>query len=57
MIIRDSQGNFIASLSKKLYAPLGAIEAKAKAFEEGIVFAGDIGIKNFVVEDDCLAIV
>ena len=57
MIIRDSQGNFIASLSKKLYAPLGAIEAKAKAFEEGIVFAGDIGIQNFVVEDDCLAIV
>ena len=57
MIIRDSQGNFIASLSKKLYTPLGAIEAKAKAFEEGIVFAGDIGIQNFVVEDDCLAIV
>ena len=57
MIIRDSQGNFIASLSKKLYTPLGAIEAKAKAFEEGIVFAGDIGIQNFVVKDDCLAIV
>ena len=57
MIIRDSQGNFIASLSKKLYAPFGAIEAKAKAFEEGIVFIGDIGIRNFVVEDDCLAIV
>lgn len=41
LIIRDSQDNFIAGLSKKLNAPLGAIEAEAKAFEEGIVFAGD----------------
>lgn len=44
VIIRDSQGNFIAGLSKKLNAPLGAIEAEAKAFEEGIVFAGEVGI-------------
>ena len=44
VIIRDSQGNFIVGLSKKLNTPLGAIEAEAKAFEEGIVFAGDVGI-------------
>ena len=57
VIIRDSQGNFIASRSKKLNAPLGAIEAKAKAFEEGIVIVGEVGIQNFVIEGDCLAIV
>jgi len=33
------------------------IDAEAKAFEEGIVFAGDVGIQNFVVEGDCLVIV
>lgn len=57
VIIRDSQGNLIVGLSKKLNAPLGAIEAEAKAFEEGIVFACTVGIQNFVVEGDCLAIV
>ena len=44
VIIRDCQGNFISGLSKKLNTPLGAIEAEAKAFEEGIVFVGDVGI-------------
>ena len=44
MIIRDCQENFISGLSKKLNTPLGAIEAEAKAFEEGIVFVGDVGI-------------
>lgn len=51
MIIRDSQENFIAGLSKKLNAHLGAIEAKAKAkaFEDGFVFASEVGIQNVVV--------
>ena len=44
VIIRDCQENFILGLSKKLNTPLGAIEAEAKAFEEGIVFVGDVGI-------------
>ena len=44
VIIRYSKGNFITGLSKKLNAPLGAIEAEAKAFEEGIVFVGEVGI-------------
>lgn len=57
VIIRDSQGNFIAGMSYKLNAPVGAIEAEAKTFEEGIVFVGEVDIQNFVVEDDCLAIV
>ena len=48
------QGNRPAHLLAKNV--LG-IEDKAKAFEEGIVFAGDVGIQNFVVKGDYLAIV
>lgn len=48
MIIRDSQENFIAGLSKKLNAHLGAIEAKAKVSEDGFVFASEVGIQNVV---------
>ena len=33
------------------------IEAKAKAFETGIIFAKEVGIKKFVLEGDSLIIV
>lgn len=41
-----------AALSKTIMAPLGAIEAEAKAFEAGILFAKDIGIQEFILEGD-----
>ena len=44
VIIRDDSGRVEAALSKKIYALLGAVEAKAKAFEVGLLFAKDIGI-------------
>ena len=47
VVIRDNEGNFIAGLSKKLHVPLGAIETEAKAFKAGIIFAGEIGIRDF----------
>ena len=39
MVVRDHEGNFIAGLSKKIHALLGAVEVEAKAFEAGIFFA------------------
>ena len=47
---------FIAGLSKKIHAPLGIIEAEAKAFETGINFAKEVGIREFVLEGDSLTI-
>ena len=41
-----------AALSKKIMAPLGVVEAEAKAFEAGILFAKDIGIQEFILEGD-----
>ncbi|XP_075654531.1 uncharacterized protein LOC142624702 [Castanea sativa] len=57
VVIRDNEGHFIAGLSKKLNLPLGAIETKAKAFEIGIAFAGEIGIRDFVLEGDSLIMI
>ena len=57
VVIRDHVGNFIASLSKKFWCPLGAIEVEAKAFESGLEFAKDMGIQDFVLEGDSLNIV
>ena len=57
VIIRDHEGKFIAGLSKKVHAPLGIVEAKAKAFEAGIIFAKEVGIRDLVLEGDSLIIV
>ena len=52
VVIRDHGGNFIASLSKKIHAPLGAVEVETKAFEAGIFFAKEVGIREFILEGD-----
>lgn len=38
-------------------APLGAIEAKAKAFEVGLQFAKDMLIQDFILEGDSQVLV
>ena len=45
-----------AALSKKIMAPLGALEVEAKAFEAGLLFAKDIGIQELVLEGDSITI-
>ena len=37
VIIRDDEGRVEAALSKKIYAPLGVVEAEAKAFETTLI--------------------
>ena len=56
IIIRDEEGRVEAALSKRIKAPLGAIEAEAKAFEAGLLFAKDIGIQEVVLEGDSIII-
>ena len=57
MIVRDHEGNFTVGLSKKIHASLGAIEVKAKAFKAGILFAKEVGIREFILEGDSAVIV
>ena len=56
VIIRDHEGKFIAGLSKKFHAPLGIVEAEAKAFEAGIIFAKEVGIRDLVLEGSLIVI-
>ena len=60
MLISVSSGTILnrleAALSKKIKAPLGAVEAEAMAYEAGLLFAKDIGIQDFIVEGDSLVI-
>lgn len=50
VIVRDHEGNFIVGLGKKILASLGAIEVEAKAFEVGIFFPKEVGIREFILE-------
>ena len=56
VIIRDDKGRLEAAISKKINAPLGVVEAEAMAYETGMMFAKDIGIQDFIIEEDSLVI-
>ena len=57
IVIRDLHGVVMAALSKKLKAPLGALEVEAKAMVKAVTFAWDLGIRDCIFESDALTIV
>ena len=50
VVIRDSEGRLEAAPSKKILLPLGAAEVEAKAFEVGLLFAKEVGVRDVVLE-------
>ena len=46
-----------AALSKRLMLPLGPVKTEAKAMEEGITFAWDVGVQDIIVESDSKIII
>lgn len=50
MLIRDEEGRVIGACSRKIMAPLEAVEAEAKAFEFGLQFAKDMLIHDIVLK-------
>ena len=54
VLIKDSEGRVVGACSKKIQAPLGAMEVEAKAVEFGLKFAKDMLIQDFILEGDSL---
>ena len=39
-------------MSKRMNLPLGVVEVEAKAFKEGLLLPGDLGLKQVILEGD-----
>ena len=52
VVIRNEEGCLMGAMSKKLPFSLGPLEAKARATEEGIILAWELGLSKVVVEGD-----
>ena len=57
VITRNTVGQVEATMSKRLPIPLGTLESKAKALEEGVLFAWDVGVREVVFKSDSKIII
>ena len=52
MVIKDHVGTVTVALSKIVHQPLGPLEIEAKAMEEGVTIAWDVGIRDVIFEGE-----
>ena len=57
ILIRDAEGSVVGACSKKINAPLGAMEVEAKALGAGVQFAKDLLIHDILLESDSLNLI
>ena len=56
VVICDSFGEVVATLSKKMVLLHGALKIEATALEEGVQFVRDVGVRDVIFESDSLNI-
>ena len=57
MVVHDSQGSVIASLSEQAPLPFSSDIVEAMAAARALVFAHELGIIEFVLEDDSKVVI
>lgn len=57
VVVRNEKGDMMGAMSKKILLPLGVLEVEARAAEEGIIFARDLGLGEIIVEGDASIVI
>nr|XP_023876772.1 uncharacterized protein LOC111989214 [Quercus suber] len=57
IVIRNDEGLLMGALSKWVKLPLKALESEARAMQEGVLLAWDLGLREIEIESDSLVVV